>query len=173
MKLPARAAGDDACTPTRQSRYSFRQLICLNPGMAAARGFSLLELLVVISIMALATAGVGLALRDSGQSRLEHEGERLSALLEAGRAQARASGSVVLWKAQETGFRFEGLPAGNSLPTQWLDPGTRVVDGDVLILGPEPLLPPQRTILTHIDTPELHLSVATDGLRPFAPESRP
>ena len=33
-----------------------------------ARGFTLLELLVVISIMAIATAGVGLALRDSGQT---------------------------------------------------------------------------------------------------------
>ncbi len=141
--------------------------------MTRARGFSLLELLVVISIMALATAGVGLALRDGGQNRLEREGQRLSALLEAGRAQARASGTVVRWQAQGSGFRFDGLPAGNSLPTQWLDAGTRVAQGSVLILGPEPLLPPQRTVLTHVDNPDLRLSVATDGLRPFAPEGRP
>lgn len=141
--------------------------------MTRARGFSLLELLVVISIMALATAGVALAMRDTGQSQLEREGQRLSALLEAGRAQARASGTLVRWQAQGAGFQFDGLPAGHQLPTAWLDPGTRVSAGAVLILGPEPLLPPQRTILTHIDTPELRLSIATDGLRPFAPEGRP
>lgn len=141
--------------------------------MTRARGFSLLELLVVISIMALATAGVAMSMRDSGQSRLDREGQRLAALLEAGRAQARASGTLVRWRAQGSGFRFEGLQPGSTLPTQWLDPGTRVADGTVLILGPEPLLPPQRTLLTHVDTPELRLAIASDGLRPFAPEGRP
>ena len=57
-----------------------------------ARGFTLLELLVVISIMALATAGVSIALRDNGQTVLEREGARLAALLESGRAQSRAHG---------------------------------------------------------------------------------
>jgi len=141
--------------------------------MTRARGFSLLELLVVISIMALATAGVAMSMRDSGQSRLEREGQRLAALLEAGRSQARASGTLVRWQAVGAGFRFDGLPVGSTLPTQWLDPGTRVADGTVLILGPEPLLPPQRTLLTHVDTPELRLAVGSDGLRPFAPEGRP
>lgn len=141
--------------------------------MTRARGFSLLELLVVISIMALATAGVAMSMRDSGQSRLEREGERLAALLEAGRAQARASGTLVRWQATAAGFRFEGLPPGSTLPTQWLDAGTRVADGAVLVLGPEPLLAPQRTLLTHVDTPELRVWVASDGLRPFAPEGRP
>jgi general secretion pathway protein H len=126
----------------------------------------------VISIMALATAGVAMSMRDSGQSRLEREGQRLAALLEAGRSQARASGTLVRWQALGTGFRFDGLRAGSTLPTQWLDPGTRVADGTVLILGPEPLLPPQRTLLTHVDTPELRLAIASDGLRPFAPEGR-
>ena len=63
-----------------------------------ARGFTLLELLVVISIMALATAGVGLALRDGGQQALEREGERLAVLLESARAQSRASGVPVRWR---------------------------------------------------------------------------
>ena len=60
--------------------------------MNRSRGFTLLELLVVISIMALATAGVGLAMRDGGQTQLEREAARLAALLESARAQSRAGG---------------------------------------------------------------------------------
>ncbi|MBL8365900.1 MAG: type II secretion system protein, partial [Comamonas sp.] len=52
------------------------------------RGFTLLELLVVLAIVGLAMAGVALALRDNGGALLEREGERLAALLEAGRAQS-------------------------------------------------------------------------------------
>ncbi|RYY52357.1 MAG: type II secretion system protein GspH, partial [Comamonadaceae bacterium] len=56
------------------------------------RGFTLLELMVVIAIMALATAGVAFAMRDSSQAALEREAERLAVLLDAARAQSRASG---------------------------------------------------------------------------------
>ena len=131
-----------------------------------ARGFTLLELLVVVSIMALATAGVGLALRDGSQHSLEREGERLAALLESARAQSRASGVLVRWRAVEGGFRFDGLRAG-TLPTQWLDNSTRVRGPGSLVLGPEPLIGPQQVILVQPQHPEHALRVATDGLRPF------
>lgn len=131
-----------------------------------ARGFTLLELLVVVSIMALATAGVGLALRDGSQQSLEREGERLAALLESARAQSRASGVPVRWRAVEGGFRFDGLRAG-ALPTQWLDNSTRVRSPGSLVLGPEPLIGPQQVILVQPQHPEHALRVATDGLRPF------
>jgi general secretion pathway protein H len=135
-------------------------------------GFTLLELLVVVAIMALAMAGVGLALRDSGQTQLELEAERLAALLEAGRAQSRASGVPVRWHAVPGGFRFDGLAVGQ-LPSQWLDPGTLVRDPSILQLGPEPLIGPQQVLLGHADHPERALRVATDGLRPFAVEALP
>lgn len=131
-----------------------------------ARGFTLLELLVVVSIMALATAGVGLALRDGSQQSLEREGERLAALLESARAQSRASGVLVRWRTVEGGFRFDGLRAG-TLPTQWLDNSTRVRGPGSLVLGPEPLIGPQQVILVQPQHPEHALRVATDGLRPF------
>ena len=136
-----------------------------------SRGFTLLELLVVLSIMALATVGVGLAMRDGTQAQLEREAERLAALLESARAQSRASGVPVRWLALPEGFRFDGLPSQHPLPTRWLDPSTGVRGPGHLVLGPEPLIGPQQVILTQSGHPEHALRVATDGLRPFAVSS--
>lgn len=142
---------------------------------AAQGGFTLLELLVVISIVALATAGVGLALRDSGQTLIEREAARLAALLESARAQSRAGGLPVRWRPEAGGFRFEGLPpsAQAALPTRWLDAGTTVRAATVLVLGPEPLIGPQQVLITHQAHPDRTLRVATDGVRPFTVEPLP
>lgn len=142
---------------------------------AAQGGFTLLELLVVVSIIALATAGVGIAMRDSGQTQLEREAARLAALLESARAQSRAGGIPVRWRALPQGFRFEGLPpsAQAALPSQWLDAGTTVRGqaAAVLQLGPEPLIGPQQVLITHQAHPDRTLRIATDGVRPFSVES--
>lgn len=143
--------------------------------MNRSRGFTLLELLVVVSIMALATTGVGLAMRDAGQAQLEREAARLAALLESARAQSRAGGIPVRWRAVPQGFRFEGLPpsAQAALPSQWLDAGTTVRGQAVLLLGPEPLIGPQQVLITHQAHPDRTLRIATDGVRPFSVESVP
>ncbi len=132
---------------------------------------------MVIAVVAIATAGVALSLRDSGQAGLEREADRLAALLEAGRAQSRASGVVVTWRPAmqgPPGFVFDGLPRG-SLPTGWLTadisarpigPDGRIVD--VLVLGPEPIIPPQEVLLTVSGDPPRSLRLSTDGLRPFS-----
>jgi general secretion pathway protein H len=129
-------------------------------------GFTLLELLVVVSIVAVASAGVSLALRDSAQTQLEREAQRLVALLESGRAQSRTLGVSVVWRSTGRGFRFDGLPPG-SLPEAWLDDQTRVVVGALLELGPDPVIARQRVTLVNSSTPAIAWRVETDGLRPF------
>ena len=122
---------------------------------SASRGFTLLELLVVVAIIAMATAGVGFALRDTSQTQLEREAQRLAALLESARAQFRvASGVPVRWRATPTGFRFEGLaPSAQPMPdcrsNGWSPAYVRgrrpaTARGLTLLLGPDPIIGPQQ-----------------------------
>lgn len=131
-------------------------------------GFTLLELLVVISIMALATAGVSLAIRDSGEQQLEREAQRLATLLESARAQARTNGALVVWRPMPQGFRFEGLPPNVKMPTQWLQTPVLVQPNTPVVLGPEPLIPRQSITLSLPGSNSAPVRLATDGLRPFS-----
>ncbi len=132
----------------------------------AQRGFTLLELLVVVAIIAIATVGVSFAMRDSQATQLEREAQRLAALLESGRAQSRSSGVPVRWYATEQGFHFDGVPP-NALPERWLSEGTQVRGTSTLQLGPEPIIGKQEVVLTTAALPDRSLRIATDGLRPF------
>lgn len=138
-----------------------------------SRGFTLLELMVVVSIVALATAGVSFALRDNDATLLEREGLRLSALLESARAQSRTSGVAVLWRGSDQGFEFIGNAVREGSPLagarSWLQPDThpqitQPVGAETLTLGPEPLIAAQRLV---IQQGERRLTLATDGLAPF------
>lgn len=139
-------------------------------------GFTLLELLVVVALIALATTGVSFALRDSQASVLEREAARLLAMLETGRAQSRTTGATVRWTPDAKGFVFDGVStrgvSTESLagPRPWLDPAIEVqvmepAGERSLVLGPEPLLPRQSVVL-RLGAHQLRLG--TDGLAPFA-----
>jgi general secretion pathway protein H len=142
--------------------------------MRRCRGFTLLELMVVVAIVALATAGATLALRDSSATQLEREALRLAALLESGRAQSRTSGVPVVWRVLPQGFEFVGVQATGAGtlagPRRWLDAATHAevtqpVGGRGLVLGPDPLIAAQRVRLVQGDR---QLVLGTDGLSPFA-----
>lgn len=152
-----------------------------------ASGFTLLELLVVLAIVVIGSAGVGFAMRDGTQSQLEREALRLSALLESARARSQLSGVPVRWQPQSNGFRFEGLTRladlQANLPTAWLDADTRASvetaaplsrgESAPLLLGPDPIIAPQAVDLASRSQPSKTLRLATDGVRPFAVQVLP
>lgn len=154
--------------------------------LGGSAGFTLLELLVVLAIVALASAGVGLAWRDGAQSRLEREALRLGALLEAARARSQALGVPLRWQAHGEGFVIgnpDETPGVGDLPLHWLDPDTRVSgqadptrpasDDPQVLLGPEPIISPQALTLYSALEPQRRLRLATDGVRPFAVQVQP
>jgi general secretion pathway protein H len=149
------------------------------PGGRLEFGFSLIELLVVVALIAIATAAVSLALRDPAAARLEREAERLAALFEAARAESRVAGVDVQWRPLPADdpsgdqFRFEGLPPGITLPRRWLDtaPVVEIANGQRSVrLGPEPMIGAQRLLLS-LDAQRIMLS--TDGLAPFQAGAAP
>lgn len=139
-----------------------------------ARGFTLLELIVVIAIIAIATASVSFAMRDSSAAQLDREADRLAALLESARAQSRASGVAVRWRPVEGGsFVFDGLPP-EALPAGWTMSGisaqASLGNGAPIAavqLGPDPIIAAQQILLQTEGPGARSLRIATDGLRPF------
>ncbi len=150
----------------------------------APRGFTLIELLMVLLLIALVSGLVSLSLRDGGQASLDREAQRLAALLEAGRAEARATGVAVRFEVvgagdppgtpaqADTQFRFVGLapgslPGSGKTPGRWLDAevAARIDNASALRLGPEPLIGAQRITLSLGGQTRV---LATDGLAPFA-----
>ena len=145
---------------------------------------------MVLLLIALVSGLAGLALRDGGQARLERDAQRLAALLEAGRAEARASGVAVRFELMDANpadpgnalagsaagvaaaptYRFVGLPPEMLPPGHWLDAELRArIDGArALRLGPEPMIGAQRIVLS---LGAHQLVLATDGLAPFSVES--
>ncbi|MEY4138568.1 MAG: hypothetical protein RLZZ371_750 [Pseudomonadota bacterium] len=140
------------------------------PGLSS--GFTLLELLVVMALVAIVSTGIGFALRDSTQTQLEREALRLTALLESARARSQVNGVPVRWRVTAEGFLFEGLPPSaqpeDDLPHAWLDADTTASLDSALLLGPEPIVGRQSVTLQSRSQPTHRLRLATDGVRPFA-----
>lgn len=162
--------------------------------MQRQQGLTLLELLVVLAIIGFGLAGVSLSLRDSNQTQLEREAQRLVAVLEAARAQSRTSGMALIWQPTAEGFVIRPAIAPNQALSNtaspiatrtetWLTTGTQAAISaatqstnnttptNLVVLGPEPILAPARITLSVATSSSAKLaptlSIGTDGLRPF------
>ena len=138
---------------------------------AKSLGFTLLELLVVLLIMALGSAGVAWSLRQTPEQALEREAQRLIYWLEVARVQASVQGQRVQWVATPLGYSF-WVNGPSTLPKEiipWLANSTQVVSSNSsLVLGPEPILSPQSIELGMQDTNTMRIKISTNGLSPFA-----
>lgn len=147
------------------------------PHWIRTSGFTLIELLVVVALIAVASTGATLALRDSADAMLEREAQRLAAMLEATRVEARANDALVFANLSPQGITVSGLHK-NPSSQAWLSPTTAPATRVHLVLGPEPILPPQQVELRSLTTAPASVWVFSDGLRPWtvqrsAPGNRP
>jgi len=69
-------------------------------------GFSLIELMVVVAIIGIMTAGVSLAAFPREDRPLARDAQRLARLFAMAQAEARAGGRPIAWQADEAGYRF-------------------------------------------------------------------
>ena len=146
--------------------------------MQRQRGLTLLELLVVLAIIAISSAGVALAMRDNAQTQLEREAQRLIAKLESARVQSRAQGLPLIWRATATGFVVETTLIGSDFVAQSedrmsSDMAIGISDGlKAITLGPEPIISPATITLSKVSgqtsgNKPMNLRIGTDGLQPF------
>lgn len=177
MASPVATARMPTSVPGSSLPAATRSRVRRRPGQRTG-GFTLLELLVVMAVIAVGVSLVVLTLPDSEAARLDEEGARLTVLLESARAESRTSGIPVRWvprgagdewvdsQGQPVHFRFVGLPRALALPSRWLDArvSAQVVGGPQIVLGPEAILPAQRVVLS---LGERRLELASDGLGPF------
>ena len=111
---------------------------------SVSRGFTLLELMVVVAMIAITVSVVSFAVPDPSTTRLEREAARLVAILESARMQARSGALTVLWvpqaKGDEADYQFIGLPPAFMPPLRWLTPEVRaeVVGGAASCWAPSP-----------------------------------
>ena len=145
-----------------------------------ARGFTLIEVLVVVVIIAILVSLVAVQLSPDARQGLREEGTRLAALLAHARDEAITTGAPLAWQRTDAGYRFlqrgpdrtwqpvdrdaslraRVLPAGVSLAAIET-PATANGGNPTIVLSPTGIADPFRITLA---LGEHRVRVASDGV---------
>jgi general secretion pathway protein H len=146
-------------------------------------GFTLVELLVVLVVLAVATSLITVSVSAASGHVLEGAGEQLAASLEEARWQAISTGRRIafetpagqapLWHEQlaDGTWRTRMLPAGAAdayppgVTLQVAATGNATAAPARIVLGPEPVGAGACVQISHEGA---HLAVVSDGIAPFA-----
>ena len=140
------------------------------PNAELRPGFTLIELVVVLAIVALVTTLVAWSARPSSQQQLNREGTRLAIWLEGHRAQARAASRPLQARVTSMGVELVGSAPDPQRQERltWLAPDTLPGKEPLtLTLGPEPFLPPQQLVLVSARDATAQVKVWTSGAGPW------
>lgn len=121
------------------------------------RGFTLLEMLVVVLIMGILVGVVSTKLQPSHRDVLRVEAQRLAQLLELAAQEARITGSAIAWTSDGLSYKF--WRQGSD------DVWSEIRDDDVLRERklPHDMVISQLRNEAGIAQPTLHLEFASDG----------
>jgi type II secretion system protein H len=97
------------------------------PGGRRGRGFTLLELLVVLVIISIGISTVVIALQPDTRGMVREEGDRLAALLGLASEESALGGTTLAWVGREDGYEFQSRELTD------LGPDWQVVRGDDLL----------------------------------------
>jgi general secretion pathway protein H len=146
----------------------------------AARGFTLVEVLVVVLIVAVLVSLVAVRLASGARQTLQEEAQRLAALLAHARDEAIVTGAPLAWQGADAGYRFlqrgpdrtwQPVAGDASLRARSLPPGVRLVaietpatagrGAPTIVLAPTGVAEPFRITLA---SGEQRARVASDGV---------
>jgi len=94
----------------------------------SARGFTLIEVLVVLMIMGLFVGLVSAIVRPDDRGLLRVEAERLAQLLDLAGAESRLAGKSIAWTAEGPGYRFWRMTGDSEASADW----SEIRDSDLL-----------------------------------------
>jgi general secretion pathway protein H len=139
------------------------------------QGFTLLELMVVLVIIAVSASLALLALPPTNRNALDQDSAQLAALLDAARSYAAAVQAPVRLETTPEGYQFVGIVRGSwqvlegeLRPRNFLTTGAQLslptAARNGLLLGPEPVSEPSQV---SIALGAEGRTVSSDGASPF------